>query len=317
MPVEDRTRVLITALPPSRLPGAVPTAPVGRSLAHQLVRDRVHVRVLVPAEEASGWPADAEIVEGSVTDPCAAEAAFVGVDRAFVAGLVSFEFARMRELTNLLLSGPVSRVVVLSSHGSDFETSYSPETWQWLAFERAMELADATCVHLRPGGLFANAIDGGYPVSGADWKRALAEGRPVREFLPDAAYPFIDEADVAEIAARLLLDDVAAGGEPAAKLDVVGSLSSAAERVAIVNEVLGTDLRLEAIADQDDARRFWRGQGWPEVTIDVTLYAMQAFHRLSDETRGAIDAQITTAEALLGRRPRTFHDWVTAHASFL
>lgn len=121
MGARERERVLITATPPSRLPGAVPTAPVGRTLARRLVGAGRHVCALVPSEEAGGWPAGTEIIDGTVTEPSAAEAAFAGVTGAFIAGLVGFEFTRMRELTNMLLSGPLSRVVVLSSHGSEFE----------------------------------------------------------------------------------------------------------------------------------------------------------------------------------------------------
>lgn len=310
-------RVLVTALPPSRRPGAVPTAPVGRLLAHRLLEAGLRVRVLVPSAEADGWPVDAEVVDGTVAEPSAAEEAFVGIDRAFIAGLVGVEYDRMRELTNLLLAGPVSRVVVLSSHGSEFETWYSPETWQWLAFERALQLAEASWVHIRPAGLFANVTEGGYPISGAYWKQAVAARTPIREFLPETAYPYVDEADVAEVAARLLVGDPDPDEQITGKLDVVGCLSSARERVDCLNDVLGIDLRLEPLRDEDEARRYWQSQGWPNDIIAVTLFAMQAFHHASEETRRAVRSQIATTEALLGRRARSFRDWLSDHASAL
>lgn len=299
------TWTLITAMPPSRLPGAVPTAPVGRLLAHALVAAGLPVRVLVPAEEAHDWPATAEIVEGGVTDPDATPAAFADVDRVFLAGLVSIVPERMRQLTNLLVPGPLARVVVLSSHGADFETTYSAQTWEWLAFERALEVHGASWVHLRPGGLFANAVHGGYPISGADWCAAIARGGPIREFLPDVTYPFIDEVDVAAIAARLLFDEPVHG-----TLDVVGCLSSARDRVTAVDGAA-----LDPLTSEEQARAHWREQGWPETTIDVTLYAMRAFEQASAVTTDAIAAQIDTAARVLGRPPRTFLDWLEDHAA--
>lgn len=174
-------------------------------------------------------------------------------------------------------------------------------------------MAGAEWVHLRPPGLFANVIDGGYPISGAHWSESLERRDPVREFLPDVAYPFMDEADLADIAARLLLDDHHVNGPWRGRLDVVGCLSSARERVEILNEVLGIPVHLEQLADPDAARRYWRGQGWPEVTVEVTLYAMQAFHHAPAAIRESVAAQIASAESLLGRRPRTFREWAVEH----
>lgn len=306
--------VLITAAPPSRLPGAVPTAPVGRLLAQLLLDAGQRVRALVPASERQGWATGVDVIEGCVTDPEATPAAFDDIERVFLAGLVSIVPERLRQLTNLLVTGPLSQVVVLSSHGSDFETAYSAETWEWLAFERAMEIHGASLIHLRPAGLFAGAIHGGYPISGADWLTTLAHGEPVREFLADVAYPFMDEADLAAIAARLLLDDTIADVPASGKLDVVGCLSSARNRFACLNEVMGRRHRLVPLANEQEARYYWRSRGWPDITIGVTLYAMQAFQQASEATRQAVDSQISTAAKLLGRAPRTFTDWIRDHS---
>lgn len=308
-------RTLITALPPSRLPGAVPTAPVGRLVARSLLDAGHLVRALVPAAETEGWPSEVEVIEGSVTDPDATAEAFDDVDRVLLAGLVAFVPERLRELTNLLVSGPLKRVVVLSSHGSDFETAHSPETWQWLAFEWAMKLHGASWIHLRPVGLFGNALYGGYPITGAGWLDTLTRGEPVREFLPDVAYPFMDEADLAEIAARLLLDETTGEGRGRRQLDVAGYLSSAGERFARLNETAGGHHRLRPLVDEQEARTYWSDNGWPDTTIDVTLYAMRAFRHAP--VREAIRRQVTAAERLLGRPPRTFDDWLKDHAAAL
>lgn len=289
------TRTLITASAPSRQPGAVPTAPVGRLLAQALAG--TPVRVLVPRSEAEGWPSGTDVVVGDVTDPDATPDAFADVDRVFLAGLAGIVPRRLRELTNRLVAGSVAKVVVLASHGSDFESEHSAETWEWLAFERALQRCGANWVYLRPGGLFANAAVGGYPITGADWLATTRAGEPVREFRPDVAYPFIDEADLATIAARLLTDD------SSGTVDVVGALTSAHARAALAG------VRLAPLSTVEQARTHWRHLGWPDVTIEVTLYAMQALEGAGP----ALRAQIATARALLGREPRGFADWLNDH----
>lgn len=306
----DPGTTLLTALPASRLPGAVPSVPAGRALAHALRERGENVRVLVPETESGGWPDGVEVVAGSVEESAVSRAAFEGVSRAFLAGLVSKVPATLRELTNRLLAGGVRRVVVLSSHGSDFETEYSEETWPWLAFEHALQTGGANWTYLRPAGLFANAYAGGYPISGADWCAHIRRRKAVAEFLPDVAYPFMDEEDLGRVAAELLLDETLAGE----KLDVCGQLVSARERFDAVNDVLAGTARLETLADEETARRHWRERGWPEVTVDVTLFAMTAFAAQADSMRTLLAPQLDATARILGRPPRTFRDWLARHA---
>ena len=120
--------MLLTVMPPSRAPGAVPTAPVGRHVATRLLELGHKVRVLAPQSEAEGWPNNVEIVAGLVTDPSATPQPFQDIDAVCVAGLVGMVPPNLRDLANLIVKGGVRRVVILASHGSDFETEYSPET---------------------------------------------------------------------------------------------------------------------------------------------------------------------------------------------
>jgi uncharacterized protein YbjT (DUF2867 family) len=268
------------------------------------------VRVLAPASEADGWPAGTTFVAGSVLDPVATPEAFVGVEVVCLAGLAGVEPGSLRELTNLALAGGTRRVAVVASHGSDFEDEISTETWQWLAFERAVERAGAACAYVRPSGLFANALVGGYPISGSRWARYVAAGAPLRELWPRVAYPFMDEADLADVVAAVLTGD----GPNGQVLDVSGPMISAEERVALLREAIDHDVALQAVPSVEDARRLWRARGWPEVTIDVTLYAEGEFAARPDFYREVIGAQVEHTERLLGRPVRTFADWLTRHA---
>lgn len=277
-----------------------------RHLARFLLAEGARVRVLAPASELAGWPAGVELVEGSVTDPAASPAAFQGLDCLMLAGLAGVVPEKLRELTNLALAGGVRRAVVLASHGSDFEDEYSDETWQWLAFEQALHRGGVEWTYLRPVALFANALAGGYPITSSSWVQRLQRGEAIHEFLPDVKYPFIDEYDVAAITAAILLH----GGQDGRVLDVCGELSSAAERAQAIGAVTGRPVELHELTSPQTARRTWAEEGWPQVTIDVTIYAMEAFGTNADTIVPVIEQQIDLARTLLGRAPRSFADWL-------
>jgi uncharacterized protein YbjT (DUF2867 family) len=302
--------VLITVLPPSRAPGAVPTGPVGRCLARRLLADGAQVRVLAPSAELGGWPPGVELIDGTVTGPAASAGAFQGLDSLFLAGLAGAVPGQLRELTNLALEGGLRRAVVLASHGSDFETEYSTETWQWLAFEQALRKHDVEWTYVRPVALFASMLVGGYPITGSEWADRIRRGQTIREFRPDVAYPFMDEDDLAAVVATVLLG----GGHDQMVLDVCGTLSSATERVRLIGAAIGRDVPLEELTTAEAARQMWVARGWSEVTVEVTLYAMST---LADTPAvvPAIQQQIDVTRSLLGRRPHSFADWLSSHVN--
>lgn len=264
------------------------------------------MRVLAPAPELAGWPAGVRLVEGAVADPAASAIAFKNLDYLYLSGLVSMVPEALRELTNLALAGGARRAVILTSHGSDFEREYSPETWQWLAFEQALRKHGAEWTYIRPTGLFANALVGGYPITGSSWASKVHRGAAIHEFMPDVPYPFIDEDDVAGIVADILLR----GGYNEKVLDVSGTLSSAAERASLIGVATGKPVHLAELPTPEAARAAWTADGWPEVTIDVTLYAMNAFSADARTTIPVLHQQADLARSLLGRRPRSFADWL-------
>jgi uncharacterized protein YbjT (DUF2867 family) len=305
------TTVLLTVLPPSRAPGHVPTGPVGRHLARRLLSEGIRVRVLAPAAEHTGWPDGVELIDGAVTQPAASPSAFRDLDCLCLAGLVAMVPEGLRDLANLALAGGLRRVVVLASHGSDFEDEYSPETWQWLAFEQALRKHGAEWTYLRPVGLFASMLAGGYPITSSSWASQIRRGQELREFMPQAAYPFIDEDDVAAILAAILLH----GGHNEKVLDVAGTLSSAAERARGISAAAGSPVRLRELTSPEQARQAWAADGWPDITIDVTLYAMNAFSANAGTTIPVIEQQISRARSLLGRRPNSFADWLAGNVT--
>lgn len=293
--------ILLTAMPASRQPGAVPTVPVAQCLASYLLDRGKRVRVLAPASAAAGWPVGVEVHVGSVTDPEQFAAAVSGVDRVFMAGLVGEPLAQLRVLANAIVTNEVCRVVMLGSHGSDFEDEISDETWQWSAFERSLDRKGISWAWLRPTAVMAHTLTGGYPIPGSAMVDTIRQGREIHEYLPDAPYAFIHEDDLAEIAAVLLLD-----GSHLGSVDVSGTTVSATERITAVTEALGIHASV-ATMSPEQAADTWRCEGWPEDTIEVMLYALPAFTAQPDNP--ALRAQEEAARTLLGRAPRTFGYW--------
>ncbi|MCL2583498.1 MAG: NAD(P)H-binding protein [Streptosporangiales bacterium] len=301
--------ILLTAMPPNDTPGAVPTTPVVRHLAEQLLSEGKRVRALVPESEAGGWPQNVDTVIGAVTEPDITPAAFGSIEAICIAGLVSFIPEKLRELANLIIRGGVKRAVILFSHGSDLETEYSPETWQWLAFEQAMKKHRIEWTYVRPTGLFGNAFAGGYPITNARWAETVRAGSPIREYRPDVATLFMDEMDVAEVIAKVLLQ----GGRNEEVLDIGGVFSSARERLEELSKALNTMVAFEPLQSKGEARSYWSGIGYSDLMIDVTLFIADAYTENQDVNRETLIEQHRLTELILGRPPRTYQDWLKSN----
>jgi putative NAD(P)-binding protein len=161
---------LITALPPRTAPGAVPTGPIGRRLAQRLRATGEAVRVLAPRPETSGWPDGAQVIDGDITRPQRSSAAFDGVDQLLLAGAAP---DTVTDVVDRAVAGGVRRIVVLSSHGPEFEVTLPPQQWYWLAIERAVEASSARWTHLRPSAVNASMLPEGCPYPGASWAELI------------------------------------------------------------------------------------------------------------------------------------------------
>ncbi|WP_230688785.1 SDR family oxidoreductase [Micromonospora sp. WMMD558] len=298
---------LVTAVAARKDAGSSPTGIVGRSLARQLLDGGDRVRVLAERGQLSGWPAGAEVVEGSITRPLERAEVFAGVDNVFLAGAVP---ATVQDALRVVQRAGAGRVVVLSSHGPEYEQDYPPETWFWLAVERAVERSGLEWTHVRPSAVMGAVIEGTYPATGSDWPDTVREGRVVREaFLNDGHYPFIHEDDLAAVAAAAMRTD----GYVGTVLEAVGLPISTRSRVAGIAKAIGCDIDgIELTAD--DSRASWRRRGWPDSGIDVTLYALREYGvRLAELTRWTLDQRPAVHE-IIGRPPRRFDDWAVEHA---
>jgi uncharacterized protein YbjT (DUF2867 family) len=112
----------------------------------------------------------------------------------------------------------------------------------------------------------------------------------------------IDPADIAAVAAGALVEEghdgriyALSGPEPLLPAD----------RVRVLGEVLGRDLRFEAQPDDE---------AWAEMTARMPEAYVRAFFDFYVD--GSLDesAVLPTVQEVTGRPPRTFADWARAHA---
>ncbi|MGW4894720.1 NAD(P)H-binding protein [Kitasatospora sp. NPDC004240] len=300
------SRYLLTAVAPCKREGSSPTALVGRRLARQLLALGHRVRVLAEPGQCEGWPTGAEVVTGSVTRPRENARAFDDVDALLLAGAHP---DTVPDALALARDAGVRKVVLLSSHGSEYEAAYPPESWHWLAIERAVEASGLLWTHLRPSAVMGAALEGGYPATGSDWPASVRAEGTVREALLDRGhYPFIHEEDLAAVACAALTRDDHTG----TVLEAVGLPLGTRSRIRSIAAALGRDLTAVELTPAE-GRAAWQRDGWPDGAIDVTLYALEQY---ADHYAELVDwtlAQRPSVRSLIGRAPLTFDDWAHEH----
>ncbi|MFJ3828915.1 SDR family oxidoreductase [Streptomyces sp. NPDC090046] len=294
---------LLTVVSPRKAEGNSPTGIVGRRLARQLLAMGLQVRVLAEPDQCGDWPGTVEVVEGSVTRPLECARAFDGVGAVFLAGAHP---STAGDAVALARDAGATKVVLLSSHGPEYEEANPPETWFWLAIEKAVEASGLAWTHIRPSAVMGAVIEGTYPATGSDWPATVRADGVVREaLLAEGHYPFIHEEDLAAVAAAALTGDDYAG----TVVEAVGPPLSTRARVRSIAAALGRDIGTVDLAP-DDGRAVWRGLGWPEGAIEVTLYALAEYGaRYPELLRWTLD-QRPSVQDIIGRPPRTYDDWV-------
>jgi uncharacterized protein YbjT (DUF2867 family) len=298
---------LLTVVRPRKGEGNSPTGIVGRSLARQLLARGDRVRVLAEPGQTQDWPPGVEVVEGSIARPLERGEAFDGVSGMFLAGARP---ATVGDVLRLARDAGVGRVVVLSSHGPEYEEPNPPETWYWLAVEKAVEGSGIGWTHLRPSAVMGSVLEGTYPATGSDWPETIRADLTVREALLDLGhYPFIHEDDLAAVAAAALRD----GRYTGRTLEAVGMPLSTRARVRSLAAAIGRDIATVELTP-DQSRAAWHGRGWPDGAIEVTLYGLQEYGAHLAEHVQWTHAQRPSVEEIIGRPLRTYDEWAVHNA---
>jgi uncharacterized protein YbjT (DUF2867 family) len=225
-------------------------------------------------------------VHGDLTDPTTLADPLAGVDGLFlIPGYPGVAAAAK--------AAGLARIVLLSGGAAVATNADNALSAYMISSERAVRDSGLPWTILRPYAFMSNALR---------WLDQLSTGDIVREPFATVPAAATDPFDIAAVAAAALTTADHEGQTYA----VSGPESLLpAERLRILAEILGRDLRLEALSNEE-ART--------TMTAQMPAEYVDAF--FSFYVDGTIDESTPqpTVEQLLGRAPRTFLDWAKAHA---
>ncbi|MFD4759244.1 NAD(P)H-binding protein [Streptomyces sp. NPDC058439] len=234
--------------------------------------------------EATGLPDDVEVVGGDLTKPQTLAAALDGVSAVHLLGATGHDHAPLRtgpQIMAMAAEAGVRRLTVLSV-GEEGE------------LEQAVRDSGLEWTFVWPIDFMSNALG---------WAEVIRNKAEVREPYAHRRTASADETDVADVVATVL----AGGGHAGRSLIVSGPEAlTPADKVSAIAAATGREIRFTELTD-DQARRQWRVEGWPEEGIEFMLHMWA--------TVPETVARVTSAvEEVVGRPPRTFAQWVAAHA---
>jgi uncharacterized protein YbjT (DUF2867 family) len=262
---------------------------VGAEVMRALTAADQRVRALARSGRPTGLPPGVEAVAGDLNRPESLTEALAGVRGVFL--LPGYE--DMKGVLAEVRGAGVERVVLLSGSSAAGGDSSNAVSAYMIRSEDAVRESGVAFTILRPFGFMSNALR---------WRDQLEAGDVVREPFADVAVAVVDPADIGAVAATALLADGHEG-----RIHVVSGPQALrpADRVGILGAALGRELRLEALSD-DEART--------QMSAQMPVEYVDAFFDFYVE--GSLDeSQVQpTVREVLGREPRTFEQWVAAHA---
>jgi uncharacterized protein YbjT (DUF2867 family) len=259
------------------------TGNVGREVVRELVGAGEDVTALVrdPAK-VSGVKA----VAGDLTDPSSLAPALTGATALFLlSGYSPDIFTEARK-------AGVERVVLLSGGSAETGDRTNAVARYMIDTEDALRASGLAWTMVRPRMFMTNTLR---------WAEQISAG-VVRAPWPDVASAVIDPADIAAVVAKALVSKEHEGRE----YPVTGPAAlRPGERVRIIGEVLGREIRYEP--QPDDEARAEMLATMPEQYVDA-FFSFYAEGKLDEAT------VLPTVEEVIGRPPRTFAEWVRVNA---
>ncbi|MEV0829879.1 NAD(P)H-binding protein [Nonomuraea rubra] len=261
------------------------TGNAGGALVRTLAEAGEPVRALVRREVEL----PAELALGDLNDPGSVAGALAGVRGVFLmAG-----YDRMDETLAAVARAGVEHVVLLSASAAEAADLDNPISRYHVESEALVRESGVPWTVLRPRTFMSNTFR---------WAGQLRSGDVVRDSWPGVAVATVDPLDIAAVAAASLLEK----GHDGQVYGLTGPRAlRPADRVRILGEALGRELRFEGLTDAE-ARAEMLDGGMPEAYAEA-FYGFFA--------RGELDesAVLPTVEQVTGRPPRTFEQWALAN----
>lgn len=168
------------------------TGNVGRALVETLDGGGHRVRALARTPDRAALPASVEVVPADLSAPETVSGALAGVDKLFLLGA----FPTTGDVLGRARQAGVTHVVLLTSRCVVGGVPDNAITRMWLDAEAALEASGLPWTILRPSGFHSNALR---------WLPQLQQGDTVRAPWPDVPIASIDPADIAAVAATVLV----------------------------------------------------------------------------------------------------------------
>ncbi|MGW4827328.1 NAD(P)H-binding protein [Amycolatopsis japonica] len=259
---------------------------VGSELTGILARGGHPVRALVRTPRP--LPDGVEAVVGDLNEARSLKPALDGVRAVFLLG----GYEDMPGALAVMREAGVEQVTLLSSRSVVGGHADNAVAGMHMAAEAAVRASKLPWTFLRPSGFMSNSLQ---------WVTQLRAGDVVREPFANVPVATIDPYDIAAVAAESLTTPGHEGRAYA--ITGPGSLRPA-DRLRVLSELLGRELRLDPLSDAE-----------ARVTMSAEMPAkyVDAFFRFFAEGEFD-DSEVTGAvQDLTGREPRPFATWARTH----
>ncbi len=266
------------------------TGNAGSQVVRALAEDGHTVRALTRSPGRASWPEGVEPVGGDLDDPRTMAGPLAGVEGVFLMS----GYADMPALLAEVRRAGVGRVVLLSSSSVPLGDMDNAVVAYHSVSEQAVRESGLAHTILRPGMFMTNALQ---------WADQLAAGDVVRVQWPAVSAAVVDPYDIGAVTASVLV----AGGHDGEALRLTGPEAlQPADRVHILGEVLGRNLRVEELSDE---------QTLAELRASMPPRYVEAFS--SFYLDGTLDEApvLPTVREVLGREPRDFRTWAAEHVA--
>jgi uncharacterized protein YbjT (DUF2867 family) len=287
------------------------TGNVGRCVVDRLVGAGQRVRAMTRDPQATRLTAGVEAVRGDFERPETWPNVLDGVERVYLFPFVDVVAESGTGFVDQAVGAGVHRFVVHSAAAAGFEPGDNPgdrslsplrrhlaeERQAHRELELTVEATDAQWTHVRPGLLAANALK---------WAERIRTERTVREPYPTAGYPWVHEADIAEVAVAALLTDSHVG----AAYTITGPAKvTQAEQVKAIGAAIGGEIHFAEVTPEQ-AREQWIRDGYPQEIAGWLIELLA----VSVDGPGSLPPTDTFRQ-ITGRAPRTFAQWALDHAA--
>lgn len=267
------------------------TGNVGSELVRALASAGEPVRALSRNPGQSAALPGVEPVGGDLNEPETLRGALTGVRGVYLLS----GYADMPGLLAEVARAGAGRVVLQSGSGAVSEDLDNAISRYMAGSEAAVRESGVPWTILRPHSFASNALQ---------WAPQLRAGDVVRGPFAGVAATVIDPYDIAAVAVEALLSPSDRHQGQVYRLTGPEPLRPA-DRVRVLGEVLGRDLRFEGQTDEE-ARAEMSAQMPPEY--------VQAFFTFFADGKLDESGVFPDVQEVTGRPPRTFEQWARAHA---